>query len=331
MTRKEFMASMFESIFERKCMEYISTNQKTVEYKIDGTFLRDCTYSSYYKGRTLKTITALLDENLEKFKWKDKNLLDVRDYQKRAKKFVVSFINIDIDCRASIVKVLEEQLTLSVLESIYRDIIIEELFNIKPKKASKELGNDDFEESNQKITQRIINYLNSESKNIIPNVKKNLFFEFLIKNNPFFSEIDFDSENPIVKEDFEYAMGIVKNSANPMSCIPDVDIVDFMISMKADNGHFAEFGDIENITEDDFWRLEEVLEQLCVNSQSYYYFQIEDINVFKNTAVRIYNKLYGEKHKKYEGRLERQAWITHSVFAEYLLGLSWAIQYKMSE
>lgn len=60
MTRKEFMASMFESIFERKCMEYISTNQKTVEYKIGGTFLRDCTYSSYYKGRTLKTITALL-------------------------------------------------------------------------------------------------------------------------------------------------------------------------------------------------------------------------------------------------------------------------------
>ena len=158
-----------------------------------------------------------------------------------------------------------------------------------------------------------------------------MFFESLVKSNPDLDGVDFDYDNITVQEDFESANNLLKNiSGKAYSLIETIDLIK---ELKDDNRRFSEFGDIENMTEDDFFRLELTLNDLCCNSQSYYYLLLEDIILFKNTAIRIYNKLYGKerKEKEYEGRLGRQVWNTHERFAEYLMTLSWAIQDKREE
>ena len=60
MTRKEFMASMFKSIFKCKTIEYFKKDNNSIEYRTMGTSLiKDCTYSETYKEHVQQMIISL--------------------------------------------------------------------------------------------------------------------------------------------------------------------------------------------------------------------------------------------------------------------------------
>lgn len=184
MTRKEFLTEMFEKIFGYKGILYFNTNKDVITYEAGGTFIKDCTYSLKYKERVLEMIVSLFDKEAKKVllyksgkKDKGKN---VEQYQERAKDFVSYIIKSENDNKAKIIEKINK-LELAELKNIYKNIIIDEIFTIKSK-HSKERGEDDFQESKNKISQEIIEYLFGEL-NDYEEIKQG-FFNSLSKETP---------------------------------------------------------------------------------------------------------------------------------------------------
>jgi len=255
MNRKEFMSDMIKNILNRKTIgvPFPENNNGTIEFNFEGTLLRDCTYSQNYKTHIINTICPLFNEKMKKIKRnKGEQVVheDITEYRERAKTFIFSLIKCN-DKDIKITEKLHNATTLSMLDYIYRNIIIDEIFNVQVGKDSKKLGEDDFEESKCKIQKKIESYLISEDLNIIKQVKRNVFFESLVKSNPDLDGVDFDYDNITVQEDFESANNLLKNILG--NAYSPIETIDLIKELKDDNGHFSEFGDIENMTEDNFF------------------------------------------------------------------------------
>ena len=92
------MGSMLKCVLGHKTILYNGNKNDVIEYKIDGTLLRDCTYSEKYKDRILEIIMPLLSEEtkfVNIYSGIKPNKKSVVYYQNRAKYFVIPFINND--------------------------------------------------------------------------------------------------------------------------------------------------------------------------------------------------------------------------------------------
>lgn len=176
MTRKEFMASMFKSIFKCKTIEYFKTDNNSIEYRTMGTSLiKDCTYSETYKEHVQQMIISLFRSEIKNViidKGGKKIINNIKEYQESAKRFVISLLKFKDDSRVIIIQELEKLITPTMLNYIYREIIISEIFNI-PLDLLKTHGDDDFQESEDKISFAINKYLYIE---LYDNIEQN--FEY---------------------------------------------------------------------------------------------------------------------------------------------------------
>ena len=98
-----------------------------------------------------------------------------------------------------------------MLKHLYQPVIIHEIFNVNSDKPSKDLGKDSFDEATENIISDIWKYL---EKNKDETVYKNIFFDDFIKEHPILSQINFDTEEITVQEDFNSSLSIVKNTSN---------------------------------------------------------------------------------------------------------------------
>lgn len=178
MTRKEFLGEMIQEIFGIKTIEYSGIYEDEVSYYEGGSLLRDCTYSSKYKKHMKRIVNPLFSNRIRKIKIsKNKRIQgDVEEYRKNAKCFIVYLIATE-DCNEAIVMEKLRTLTLSDLKVIYNQIIIYEIFNVKSE--SEESGNDDFEESQKKISKKIDGYVSSKFPDY--NKKREAFLKLVLE------------------------------------------------------------------------------------------------------------------------------------------------------
>lgn len=178
MTRKEFLNDMIKRILGYSIIELKKEGNDKVVYIKDGTLIKDCTYTSHYHDKVVKLICPIFDkstkniiiENIEK---------PIEIYQDNARQFLYRIIK-----NNSKEKTVDDSyrllnLSLEDLKFIYKFKIIEEIFNVKG--CRKSCGNDDFADSEKKITKDICKYL-QKIKEEEYNSKREAFFNAI--DNP---------------------------------------------------------------------------------------------------------------------------------------------------
>ncbi len=333
MNRKDFLGQMLHAIFTIKTLEYQGTSKNTVIYMVGGTLLRDCTYSIKYRNRIEDIILNLFEEKYTHICFERKEISpheDIQKYQENARRFIISLLTTKkyvSESYSELFHALQNSLSLSMLKHLYQTVIIHEIFNVNSDKPSKDLGKDPFDEATKNIISDIWKYLEKNKDEV---VYKNNFFDDLIKEHPILSQINFDTEEITVQEDFNSSLSIVKNTSNPVVSL--YDAIETKKMLLQDNDRFSAYGDYVEMTDERFWLMGDLLATLCLNAQSYcLYLNSDEICQFVNTAVRLYNKFYGKGHTNYVGSVYREAWTTHKTFSEYLLYLDWAVKIIVSK
>lgn len=75
MTRSNFLADMFNAVYGWKGIELSQDNSDNIEYKIGGSFIKDCTYSMNYKQRVQQMILCLFEERSKTVKIEGKGVI----------------------------------------------------------------------------------------------------------------------------------------------------------------------------------------------------------------------------------------------------------------
>lgn len=329
MTRGNFMSDMLKYVFGVKYIEFSKIKNSLVEYTKGGSFCKDCTYTSVYKNRLKEIFGNLLDEKFTEIcikKNKYSRPVPVDEYRERTKNFIFELKGYE-SLNTEIFETIKENMTVAMISRICNDIIIEEIFNIDGKKSCKERRNDNFDDSISNICKSVLVFIKNELPELTARKYKKDFFNFLTEQYPVFSELELDEDNEIVCSHLMKKEKELKNIYSTFKVIEDFTLrVEFIDNCKIYHGELAKFGDKNNMQEDDFIDLKDMLESLCYTSQNYNSFLKKDITEFKNTAVRIYNLLYGENHPEYKGVISIAAWNAHEYFIEYLFNLDFVLK-----
>lgn len=329
MTRGEFMSGMLEYIFGVKYIEFHKCRNTVIEYTKSEKLCKDCTYSSVYKGHLKEILLNLLDEKFTEIyirKNKYSKPVSVDEYREKAKNFIFELKGYE-SLKTEILETIKENMTVAMISRIYHDIIIEEIFNVKGKENCKERRNDDFNDSISHICKSVLIFIKNELPELKVRKYKKDFFKFLVNKYPVFSELNLDEDDEIVQCHLKKKEKEVKNIYSLFKVIEDPILrIEFIDNHRVYHGELAKFGDKNNMQEDDFIDLKDMLESLCYTSQNYNSFLKKDIIEFKNTAVRIYNLLYGKNHPEYKGVISIASWNAHEYFVEYLFNLDFVLK-----
>lgn len=199
MTRKKFLEDMLYSVFGVKCVEYKKEIGGTLYYIKGGTLCKDCTYSSKYKSKFMKFWEKLLNEKYNVVII-DNNInkkYNIEEFHEKARNYVFHFSSVKSEQDSD---KLKEVIPISMVRHIYLDIILEELFDIGEKKLHKDRGNDDFDDSEEKIKKQIDEFLAENWNFLGSKMYKNGFFKDLAKHYPVFAELQLDEDRQIVME-----------------------------------------------------------------------------------------------------------------------------------
>lgn len=328
MTRTEFLGDMLKSVFGVKYLELKNTYTLIATYIKGGSFLKDCTYTMNYKKTIQKIFGKLLDEKIDKIFFKKDNYGSpepIDEYREKAKKFIFD-IKIFNDIDSERLTTIKENMTTTIVNRIYQEIIIEEIFNIGDKKGSKERQQDNFDESVDNINKSILAFINREFPEIVPRKYKNDFFKKLIENYPVFSELELEEDNKIVQKHIQDSEQIIKNTFGYVNLIVS-DAIDLIEGYKSHNDKLSAYNYIYNIEGEIFFELQLTLQTLCMEAQGYnFIFQKEEVIIFKNIAVSIYNHFYGKHHQKYDDVTNIAAWNAHEIFIDYIFILNYVLK-----
>lgn len=167
MTRKEFLKEMISSIFGISAIEFKNTNEDKVYYTKGGSLLKDCTYTNKYKDRITMLVCCIFKPNIKKVEI-DTKTYEVEQFKINVKNFVITnALTSNSDITEKHIYDMLNQTNDVDLCYIYKNIIIKEIFNISgdSKKGSKEYGKDNFEESKEKISSKLIEFISQYSEN----------------------------------------------------------------------------------------------------------------------------------------------------------------------
>ena len=216
-------------------------------------------------------------------------------------------------------------MTATMLKDVYQNIIIKELFDLGDKKIGKARKDDDFDKSLRKITEAVRKYPRLHLNKSYKKEYKNPFFNKLIKSYPFFKELNFEDDNEIVQEQLMCEEKISNASFGYVTLIEEnlarvVEFTEYYIQHK---NELAAYLDKTQIDEEYFEGLESHMDTMIIDVEGYgSILSKEQIIKFKNTAVRLYNKLYGEGHPNYKATTYLAAWNAHEDYLQYLFRLA---------
>lgn len=176
MTRKDFLANMIKSILGYSTIEFKSSNNHIIKYLKTGTLLKDCTYTKTYYNKVVELICSIFNEDISEVKFENKDAVNVGKYRENAKHYIKNLIG-DTSQKFFTNSNALRNLELTDLNEIYREIIIEELFNVE--KTGKDAGYEDFFDSKDNIICEIRQYL----ENLDYNEKKRAFINYPNKND----------------------------------------------------------------------------------------------------------------------------------------------------
>ena len=213
-------------------------------------------------------------------------------------------------------------MTIQMISRIYQEIILETIFDIGNQHLGKERHNDNFDESIDKIRNSILKFIKNELPELLEKEHKNAFFRELVKTYPLFSELHLEEDNKIVQIHLEREEKQVRLTFGYVSgdLFSRMDLIEEYLK---DNNGLVVFIAKDTIYEDDFLDLDFKLDTLLVNVQSYRsLFPKDKVIEFKNTAISLYNRLYGEGHPDYENVTFLAAWNAHVKYVDYLFSLA---------
>lgn len=156
MTRKEFLNTMVKSILGYSIIEFKEIQNNNVRYEKTGTLIKDCTYTQHYHKKIEELICSIFDKSVKNLTIEVENK-PIKAYQENARNFLNYIYKYD---SKEEIGNNPNYLLLSNLENldyIYRFIIIDEIFHVE--ECNKECGNDNFNDSINKIIKMINNYL----------------------------------------------------------------------------------------------------------------------------------------------------------------------------
>ena len=191
MTRKNFLNNMINEILGYSIIELKKIDNDKVVYIKDGTLVKDCTYTRHYRKKVSELICSIFDKNVKKVEIedKDKKSQPINEYRKNAKRFLCDIY--EKNSEGDIFDDLQELLNLSLenLNHIYDSIIIKKIFQVE--EFSKEVGNDDFADSEKKITKDICKYL-QKIKEEDYNSKREAFFNAIANLDLYAPQSEFE-------------------------------------------------------------------------------------------------------------------------------------------
>ena len=323
MTRGEFMVNMLESIFGTKYIEFDKIENSVVKYTKGGYLCKDCTYSQKYKNHFSGIFQKLLDSGCKEILIKNKynNSKSIAEYHEKAIDFIFS-LNTLKKLELQTIKALKNSMTIQMISRIYQEIILETIFDIGNQHIGQERGADDFNKSVDKIFNLILEFIKNELPELLEKEHKNAFFRELVKTYPLFSELHLEEDNKIVQIHLEREEKQVQLTFGYVSgdLFSRMDLIEEYLK---DNNELVVFIAKDTIYEDDFLDLDFKLDTLLVNVQSYRsLFPKDKVIEFKNTAISLYNRLYGEGHPDYENVTFLAAWNAHVKYVDYLFSLA---------
>ena len=327
MTRGEFLKEMLDKIFGSVYVEFSKIEKTEVRYTNSASYFKDCTYSDAYKKHYLNIFNHLFDDKVKTIlirKTGYNKPESIEEYHNRAIDFILS-IKIDSDEVLKKCEGLKESMTAAMLKDVYQDIILKELFDLGDKKIGKARKDDDFDKSLRKITAAVRKYPRLHLKQSYKKEYEDPYFNKLIESYPFFEELNFEEDNEIVKKQLKRDGGNSALTAKYTSLIEEnlVRVVEFTEYYIQNKNELAAYLDKTQIDEEYFEGLESHMDTMIIDVEGYgSILSKEQIIEFKNTAVRLYNKLYGEGHPKYEDTTYLAAWNAHKKYLFYLFRLS---------
>lgn len=336
MTRIKFLGDMLKSVFGVKYIIFDEVSSSTVTYEKGGNFLKDCTYTSTYKEKAQQLFGKLLDERINKILFKKDKYSKpqpIDKYREKAKTFIFGikiFNNVD----SEYLNVIKENITITMVNRIYQDIIIEEVFNIGDKKGFEERKNDNFDESVDNIGKSIFEFIRRELPKIISRKYETDLLKHLTQNYPVFSKLQLDEKNKLVFDDVEMIKKFIENSKKiPLSTfgLEFVDTLSIREETLIRNGKLATYIDKSIMNAVDFELLTSVITDLYHYSECYpQVFSEKEVETLTNTAIRTYNHFYGKNHVVYSGKVNSQHWDMHQHLIEYLFMLQLVMKSKQS-
>lgn len=161
MTRKEFLNNMIQTILGYSIIKLKKIDNDKVVYIKYGTLVKDCSYTQRYHDKVVELICYIFDKNVKKIQIETENK-PIEAYQNNARNFLNNIIQDN-----SVEKTVDDsyglfRLSLEELNYIYRFIIIYEIFHVE--EDGEECGNDDFNDSVNKIIKDIYEYLHKIPK-----------------------------------------------------------------------------------------------------------------------------------------------------------------------
>lgn len=321
MTRREFLKKMLEATFGTIYIEFKKTNAGIVTYTKGGSLCKDCTYSNTYQKHIEDLYAPLFDAQYHQITIAGKPSEPIATYQKKAVAFLYKMKPFR-DLKEETLDVIKTILTLQNFSAIYLDIVIKTLFDIGRQKPSKERASDDFATSLEKISEEIQKYIIKEFPLLQERHFTKLYFRKVAEEYPVFQELNLEEDNKIVEEHLKAAVIFCRNSFGEFK-MSFVDAVELIESYQNEIGVLSRYADKENLIDETFFELDMTLDQLLVDVCGYHNLLSKDQVIdFKNTAVRVYNHLYGQGHSIYEGVVYLAAWSAHEKYLDYLVRLS---------
>lgn len=328
MTRGEFLKEMLDKIFGSVYVEFSKIEKTEVRYTNSASYFKDCTYSDAYKKHYLNIFNHLFDNEVKTILIKKTGYSkpeSIEEYHNRAIDFILS-IKIDSDEVLKKCEGLKESMTATMLKDVYQNIIIKELFDLGDKKIGKARKDDDFDKSLRKITAAVRKYPRLHLNQSYKKEYEGPYFNKLIESYPFFEELNFEDDNEIVQEQLMCEEKISNASFGYVTLIEENlgRVVELTEEYTKDNNELAAYADKTQIDKELFKDLETHMETTMIGDVEGYHSILskEQIIEFKNTAVRLYNKLYGEGHPKYEDTTYLAAWNAHEDYLQYLFRLA---------
>ncbi|MBE6876345.1 MAG: hypothetical protein E7496_06435 [Ruminococcus sp.] len=324
MTRGEFMGKMLESIFGTKYIQFNRIENSVVRYTKGGDFYKDCSYSYTYKEHFLEIFQKLFDSECSEILVKERKYSapkPILEYHKKAIDFIFSLKGFNY-LGSDTIDALKRNMTIQMISRIYLEIILETIFDIGNQHIGQERGDDDFNKSVDKIFNLILEFIKNELPELLEKEHKNAFFRELVKTYPLFSELHLEEDNKIVQIHLEREEKQVQLTFGYVSgdLFSRMDLIEEYLK---DNNELVVFIAKDTIYEDDFLDLDFKLDTLLVNVQSYRsLFSKDKVIEFKNTAISLYNRLYGKGHPEYKDVTFLAAWNAHVKYVDYLFSLA---------
>ena len=321
MTRRQFLENMLEATFGTNYIEFKNTDADNVKYSKGGSLCKDCTYSNTYQKHIEDLYAPLFNAQYHWITIVGKHSESIASYQEKAAAFLYNmkaFRNL----KEETLDAIKTSMTLQNLSDIYLDIVIKTLFDIGGQESIKERARDEFDSSIEKISEEIQKYICKELPVLQERHFKNLYFRKIAEEFPVFQELNLEEDNKIVekqlrKEDKDFSITFGEYNM----CLGDA--VEIIEAYQKEIGELSKYADKDHLDEDSFLDLDMTLDVLLENVSGYRNLLSKDqIIDFKNTAVRVYNHLYGQGHPVYEDVAYLAAWNAHEKYLGYLLRLS---------